>query len=149
MTLRLRVSSTGLYTYPDVMAFCGEPQYLDSEVDTLLNPTMIAEVLSATTESYDRGRKFDHYRRLASLKEYVLVAQDEVEVGAFYSSGRRLGSLRVYEPRRHGSPHIDRLRGLAARDLRQSRVRGGWGQRANFALTDSTCLLMTTPSRIA
>jgi Uma2 family endonuclease len=81
--MRLCVSPTRLYTYPDVMAVCGEGQYLDADVDTLLNPTMIAEVLSDSTESYDRGRKFGHYRQLASLQEYVLVAQDEVKVERF------------------------------------------------------------------
>jgi Uma2 family endonuclease len=85
--LRLCVSPTGLYTYPDLMAVCGDRQYLDAEVDTLLNPTMIIEVLSSTTESYDRGRKFRHYQQLASLKEYVLVAQDEVRVERFTRRG--------------------------------------------------------------
>jgi Uma2 family endonuclease len=85
--MRLCVSPTGLYTYPDVMAVCEEGQYLDADVDTLLNPTMIAEVLSDSTESYDRGRKFGHYQRLSSLKEYVLVAQDEVRVERFTRQG--------------------------------------------------------------
>jgi Uma2 family endonuclease len=85
--VRLCVSPTGLYTYPDVMAVCGERQFLDSEMDTLLNPTMIVEVLSSTTESYDRGRKSEHYQRLASLQEYVLVAQDEVRVERFTRQG--------------------------------------------------------------
>ena len=85
--IRLCVNSTGLYTYPDVMAVCGERQYLDAEVDTLLNPTLIVEVLSSTTESYDRGRKFGHYRRLASLKEYVMVTQDEVRVERYTRQG--------------------------------------------------------------
>lgn len=85
--VRLCVNPTGLYTYSDVMAVCGERQFLDSEVDTLLNPTMIAEVLSSTTESYDRGRKFRHYQRLPSLQEYVLAAQDEVRVERFTRRG--------------------------------------------------------------
>lgn len=62
VNMRLRVSPTGLYTYPDVMAVCGERRFLDDEVNTLLNPTMIAEVLSKSTESYDRGDKFAKYR---------------------------------------------------------------------------------------
>ena len=78
--MRLCINKTGLYTYPDVMAVCGKAQYLDSEVDTLLNPSMIAEVLSESTESYDRGRKFRHYEQTSSLKEYVLISQDEVLV---------------------------------------------------------------------
>ena len=85
--MRLCVSKTGLYTYPDVMAVCGERQYLDADVDTLLNPALIVEVLSETTESYDRGKKFGHYQRLTSLKEYVLVAQDEVRVERYTRQG--------------------------------------------------------------
>lgn len=74
--LRLRVSPTGLYTYPDVMVVCGEPQYASNQGDTLLNPTVIIEVLSNSTRDYDRGRKFEHYRSLPSLREYLTVAQD-------------------------------------------------------------------------
>ncbi len=85
--LRVCVSSTGLYTYPDVIVVCGEPEFQDDEVDTLLNPTAIVEVLSPTTESYDRGAKFAHYRRLPSLKEYVLVAQDRVLVERYTRQG--------------------------------------------------------------
>ncbi len=85
--MRLRVSPTGLYTYPDVMAVCGEPQFLDDEVDTLLNPSMIAEILSPSTESYDRGNKFDQYRQLTSLREYVMIAQDKVLVERYTRQG--------------------------------------------------------------
>jgi Uma2 family endonuclease len=85
--MRLCVSPTGLYTYPDIMAVCGEGQYLDADVDTLINPTVIVEVLSDSTEGYDRGRKFGHYRQLASLKEYVMVAQDEVRVERYTRRG--------------------------------------------------------------
>jgi Uma2 family endonuclease len=85
--VRLCVSTTGLYTYPDVMAVCGEPRFQDDDVDTLLNPTMIVELLSETTESYDRGRKFGHYRRLPSLQEYVLIAQNEVKVERYVRQG--------------------------------------------------------------
>ena len=85
--VRLCVSPTGLYTYPDVMAVCGKPRFHDDDANTLLNPTMIVEVLSSTTESYDRGRKFGHYQRLDSLQEYVLVAQDEIRVERFTRRG--------------------------------------------------------------
>jgi len=85
---RLCVSSTGLYTYPDVMAVCGESLFQKIEgVDSLLNPTIIVEVLSPTTESYDRGGKFGHYRQLPSLKEYVLVSQDKVLVERYTRQG--------------------------------------------------------------
>jgi Uma2 family endonuclease len=85
--MRVRVARTGLYTYPDVVAVCGEPRFEDDEVDTLLNPTLIVEVLSPSTEAYDRGRKFDHYRRIESLREYVLVSQDSVRVERFSRRG--------------------------------------------------------------
>jgi len=82
--MRVKISATGLYTYPDVVAVCGTPRFEDSHTDTLLNPTVIIEVLSPSTESYDRGKKFEHYRTLDSLKEYVLIAQDECRV-EYYS----------------------------------------------------------------
>jgi Uma2 family endonuclease len=74
--MRVKVSYTGLYTYPDVSVVCGAPQFEDDQHDTLLNPILIVEILSPSTESYDRGRKFQHYRTLASLQEYVLISQD-------------------------------------------------------------------------
>ena len=74
--MRLRVNARGLYTYPDVIIVCNRPQLADGQFDTLLNPTIIIEVLSPSTEAYDRGKKFWHYRTLESLQEYVLIAQD-------------------------------------------------------------------------
>lgn len=74
--LRVRVTPA-TYTYPDVVVVCGEPQFEDSELDTLLNPTVIFEVLSPSTENWDRGGKFERYRRLESLQEYILVSQSE------------------------------------------------------------------------
>src|SRR5947208_11419299 len=65
--MRVKVSPTGLYTYPDVIVVCGQPQFADEQKDTLLNPTLIVEVLSESTKDYDRGEKFEHYRTLASL----------------------------------------------------------------------------------
>jgi Uma2 family endonuclease len=81
--LRVRVSPTGLYTYPDVVVVCGQAQFADDQKDTLLNPTLIVEVLSESTKDYDRGEKFEHYRSLASLNEYVLIAQDKHHVEHF------------------------------------------------------------------
>ncbi len=78
--LRLRVEATGLYTYPDVMVVCGNPQFADDQKDTLLNPVIIIEVLSESTRDYDRGQKFQHYRALASVMEYLTVAQSEPHV---------------------------------------------------------------------
>jgi len=81
--LRIRVAPEGLYTYPDVVVVCGEPRFADGVADTLLNPTVIIEVLSPSTEAYDRGFKFAQYRTLESLKEYALVSQTEPRVEIF------------------------------------------------------------------
>jgi Uma2 family endonuclease len=81
--MRVRVSATGLYTYPDILAVCGEPQFLDERRDTLLNPNLIVEVLSPSTEAYDRGRKFEHYRSVESLGEYLLVSSERVSAELF------------------------------------------------------------------
>jgi Uma2 family endonuclease len=64
----------------DVMVVCGEPQYAEDQQDTLLNPVLIVEVLSESTRDYDRGRKFQHYRKLPSLIEYLMIEQDEPHV---------------------------------------------------------------------
>ena len=69
--LRVHIPSNDLYTYPDVVVVCGEEQYLDNQKDTLVNPVLVVEVLSPSTESYDRGQKFEFYRSIASLQEYV------------------------------------------------------------------------------
>ncbi len=74
--LRVKITSTGLYTYPDIVVVCEKPDFEDNHVDTLLNPQILVEVLSDSTEKYDRGTKSAHYRRVQSLKEYLLVAQD-------------------------------------------------------------------------
>jgi Uma2 family endonuclease len=81
--MRVRVPATGLYAYPDVTIACGKPEFDDENQDVLLNPTVIIEVLSKSTEAYDRGEKFAHYRRLPSLKEYVLIAQDRLSVECY------------------------------------------------------------------
>jgi Uma2 family endonuclease len=81
--LRVRVSPDGLYTYPDVVVICGDPRFADDQRDTLLNPTLIVEVLSPSTEAYDRGFKSAQYRTIESLEEYVLVSQVEPRVEVF------------------------------------------------------------------
>ncbi len=78
--MRVKVAATGLYTYPDVVALCGRLRLEDAQRDTLLNPAVIVEVLSPSTEAYDRGKKFGNYRRIESLREYVLIAQDRMRV---------------------------------------------------------------------
>jgi Uma2 family endonuclease len=85
--MRVQIGGGRRYTYPDVVAVCGEPQLMDRMQDTLMNPALIVEVLSPTTEAYDRGEKFLHYRGIESLQEYVLVAQDRVLVERFVRAG--------------------------------------------------------------
>ncbi|MEO6637611.1 MAG: Uma2 family endonuclease [Ginsengibacter sp.] len=75
--LRVHNLENSLYTYPDVIVVCGEEEYLDDEFDTLLNPTVLVEVLSPATEDYDRGTKFKLYRTIPSLKNYILVSSTE------------------------------------------------------------------------
>lgn len=82
--LRLRVTATGLYTYPDVIVVCGAAEFADDQQDTLLNPTLVIEVLSESTQDYDRGRKFEHYRTVPSLVDYLTVAQDRPHVEHSY-----------------------------------------------------------------
>lgn len=72
---RVYVEETGLYTYPDVTVTCDGPRFHPTHTDTLLNPRLIVEVLSDSTEAYDRGAKFGHYRALSSFQEYLLVSQ--------------------------------------------------------------------------
>lgn len=81
--MRVKVNPTGLYAYPDVIVVCGKEQFEDTHLDTLLNPTLIIEVLSDSTEAYDRGRKFEHYRHLDSLVEYVLIAQQRPHIESY------------------------------------------------------------------
>jgi Uma2 family endonuclease len=76
--LRVKIETTMLYTYPDLLVICGQPQFADGRNDTVTNPTLIIEVLSPSTEGYDRGKKFQHYRTIDTLREYLLVAQDAV-----------------------------------------------------------------------
>ena len=80
---RVAVNRTGLYTYPDIVILCGPGEFDPADRDTLINPTAIVEVLSPSTERYDRGMKFRHYQQIPSLREYVLVSQDEMVVERF------------------------------------------------------------------
>jgi Uma2 family endonuclease len=81
--MRIKVEATGLYTYPDCSVVCGPMQFLDEVRDTILNPTLIVEVLSNSTEAYDRGRKFEHYRQIPALREYLLASQTEPRLELF------------------------------------------------------------------
>src|SRR5437016_2130566 len=94
--LRVKITPTGLYTYPDIVFVCDKPQFEDETLDTLLNPRAIVEVLSDSTEKYDRGAKFRHYRQIASLQEYVLVAQDQALMERFVRQADESWLLTVF-----------------------------------------------------
>lgn len=85
--MRVQIGGGRRYTYPDVAVVCGKPRFMDGALDTLTNPALIVEVLSPSTEAYDRGEKFLHYRAIESLQEYVLIAQDRVLVERFVRGG--------------------------------------------------------------
>jgi len=87
--IKLHISSKNSYVYPDAMVICGEVEKSESEVNAVTNPTVIVEVLSKTTESYDRGDKFFLYQTISSLKEYILIKQDKPQVEIY----RRMGDL--------------------------------------------------------
>lgn len=76
--MRVRTHPEASYFYPDVLVVCDQPRFEDSTFDILLNPSVLVEVLSPSTETYDRGEKFKHYQQLTSLREYLLVSQEEV-----------------------------------------------------------------------
>ena len=94
--MRVKVTKTGLYTYPDLAVVCGEPEFEDNVADTLLNPALLVEVLSKTTENYDRGVKFEHYRRLLTVREYLAIAQDRMHVEHHVRQGDGSWVLREY-----------------------------------------------------
>ena len=94
--MKVKVEESGLYPYPDVTVACEQQRFVDDETDVLLNPTLIVEVLSESTEKYDRGRKkFQHYQRIVSLKEYILVSQNTPRVELWCA--RRMGPGRLHQ----------------------------------------------------
>lgn len=87
--MRVQISAVGQYRYPDISIVCEEPLFADAELDTLLNPTVLIEILSPSTERIDRTDKFDAYTRLPSLREYILIAQDQPLVEHYRRDGDR------------------------------------------------------------
>ena len=82
--LKIMEQISGLFTYPDIVTICGKPEFYDEEKDVIVNPTVIMEVLSKSTETYDRGFKFELYRRIDTLKDYFMVSQEKVSI-EYYS----------------------------------------------------------------
>jgi Uma2 family endonuclease len=105
---RVHVAASGLYTYPDVTVVCDKPKFHPKDKDTLLNPRVLIEILSSSTEAYDRGAKFAHYRSILSLEEYVLVAQNGQRVECF----RRIEAGEWLLTLREGDGAVLPLRGL-------------------------------------
>ena len=95
--MRLLVKENGLYTYPDVMVVCGAIELAEERQDTITNPALIVEVLSASTQIYDRNGKFQLYRALASLKDYVLIDQNRVMVEYYHRLEEHKWILETYE----------------------------------------------------
>ena len=105
--MRVQADGEKQYSYPDVVVVCGEPQFRDGREDTLLNPTVVVEVLSPSTEAKDRGEKFLRYRQIDSLTDYLLVAQNERRVEQFTRQSD--GSWRLVETVGEGEVHLDSL----------------------------------------
>jgi Uma2 family endonuclease len=96
-SMRVKVGALGIYTYPDITVVCGDAELEDAEQDTLLNPTVIIEILSPSTERYDRELKFHRYQLIKSLRDYLLIAQDRPAVEHYALGGDRRWSLSLHE----------------------------------------------------
>ncbi len=95
--MRVKVKKLDKYTYPDAVVTCGKELFEDDEVDTLLNPIVIFEILSESTEAYDRGKKFRHYQFIDSLKEYILITQDAILVEQYVRQNDRTWRYSEYQ----------------------------------------------------
>lgn len=94
--VRVRAGTSGLYTYPDISIVCGRPVCVDNHKDTITNPVVIIEVLSPTTEAYDRGKKFQLYQTIQSFIEYILISQTEMRIERFTRGENDTWTLRSY-----------------------------------------------------
>ena len=94
--MRVKIDARRSYVYPDVVVVCGERRFEDDQIDTLLNPTLVVEVLSPSTEAFDRGAKAEYYRQVPSVQEYLLVAQDRIHVEQYSRSAGGTWTLREY-----------------------------------------------------
>lgn len=94
--MKVYIPSTGRYVYPDAVVVCGRPEFRDDNRDVLLNPRVVVEVLSPTSEAYDRGDKFANYRSIPSLKQYVIVSQDKPYIEVYTRQDDGAWGLRDY-----------------------------------------------------
>ena len=95
--VRLWIAKRRIYTYPDVMIVSGEPEYFNDRTDTITNPKVIVEVLSDSIKGYDKSGKFEAYRTLPSLSEYILIDQNKIQVEQFYKTGKKRWSFGEYD----------------------------------------------------
>ncbi|MES1021730.1 Uma2 family endonuclease [Gloeocapsa sp. BRSZ] len=95
--VRLWIPDKRFYTYPDVMVTAGEPEYYNNRTDTITNPQVIIEVLSDSTQGYDREEKFRAYRTIASFQEYLLIDQNSIHIDRFSQTGKKRWELREYD----------------------------------------------------
>ena len=105
--MKVQADQARQYSYPNVVVVCGEPRFQDESEDVLLNPTVVVEVLSPSTEAKDRGEKFLRYRQIDSLTDYLLVAQNERRVEQFTKQSD--GSWRLVEIVDAGAVQIDSI----------------------------------------
>jgi Uma2 family endonuclease len=94
---RIHIQKNTLFTYPDISVVCGDPVFLNNDEWNLLNPTVIIEVLSPSTKTYDRGDKFKLYRDIPTLKEYILVDPESFSIEAFHINAHNLWELKEYK----------------------------------------------------
>lgn len=94
-SMRTKITATGMYAYPDIVAYCGKAQLEDSFEDTLLNPAVLIEVLSPATKDFDRGKKWVHYQELTSLQEYLIIWHDKPGVEHYIREGERVWRYRT------------------------------------------------------
>lgn len=95
--LKVQIERSNLFTYPDVSIFYGEPEFYKNRNDTITNPFLIVEVLSDSTEAFDRGKKFELYRTLESLEHYILISQKEIHVEYFYKNEKSNWELEEFK----------------------------------------------------
>ena len=93
----MRVKIAENYVYPDIVIYCGDAEFEDNEFDTLTNPMIIMEILSESTEAFDRGKKFAYYRKIPTLQEYILISQTEYHVEQYIRSDDSKWEYRSYE----------------------------------------------------
>ncbi|MDP5170214.1 MAG: Uma2 family endonuclease [Bacteroidia bacterium] len=95
--LKVRIAATNRVYYPDASVVCEPPVFSEKDKNALTNPSLIVEVLSDSTEAFDRGDKFFHYRQIPSLQEYVLINQNEIRVETFYRHEGNLWEINSVE----------------------------------------------------